>query len=564
MGKETKKHTHQDATLPPEAGFSVEQKPEHHCAIVGVYDPDGDPVQIAHILLYHQNHRGQEGAMIAVEKPDGSFEKRGGVGWVSHAFTKEDLERLQDGRPMTANGQDRYSTSGGFDIFQPIVFGFGGYSKEHLTDTPDDLMAQLSRDHFGISHNGNLTNAMTLLAGLPPEAQRLVKNDTGIAFLLLALSEKETFEERIMDMAQACEGAANFVINAKGKIYAYRDPWGFRPLSIGRLPGRGEGTRQGYVVSSENAAFISNNIEFVRDVLPGEGVVIDESGVQTFFVDKRADLTQLAQCVFEIVYFAAPDAVIFGKHVSTIRRDIGRLLAQKDIEQGIIPDIIVPVQHSGISYAEGYAQEMIEQVIKHPETFGIGPEDTQFIAQKASELQTVTALVANIYANGRTFIAPSERFAINTYKHRADPRLVRRKKVVIIDDSLVRGNTTSVVAHLFQQAGASEVHGRFGVLVRNPCFMGVDFATKREILAHQVDAEGNNVEKAIAEKTGLDSVRSITPRELIEIVTGHEVAGSIESNDDHVIYRHSGYCGSCIIQQERYPVDVRGVYSKTI
>jgi amidophosphoribosyltransferase len=537
----------------------TEKEPEHHCAIVGVYDPDGDPTGVAHILLYHMNNRGQEGSMIAVERSDGTFDKRGGPGWVSQAYTKEDIQILREGHPLTACGQNRYSTSGGLDVFQPFVSGFGSFEVNTVARESPQMLIELVSDknRYGFAHNGNLTNATRMLDRLPDPAKCLAPNDTGVAFLTLALAQGN-WEERIRSMVSRSEGAANFVINADGKIYAYRDPWGFRPLSIGKLPSRGEGTRQGYVVASENAAFSANGITYVRDVLPGEGIVIDESGVRMFYLDERVTMVDLAQCMFELVYFAAPDAVIFGKHVSEIRREIGALLARKDVAKGFLPDRIVPIQHSGIPFAEGYAAEMIRAFVAHPEAFGYDPDDRETVARKAGNLQTETGLVANIYAKGRTFIAPGERAEINTVKHRGDPVVVKGRKVVVIDDSIVRGNTQRVAIRLLREAGALEVHSRNGFPpVRHPCFMGVDFPTSQELIVNNPDGE-EGIKKAIQ----ADSLDFVTPRELLEIVIGPSRLRVIDDADDHTVYERGGHCGACIIREQKYRTDVTGVFSK--
>jgi len=465
---------------------NVKKSIEHHCAIVGVYDPDGDPVTASYALLFHMNNRGQEGSMIVTQSTTGLFRRKGGAGWVSYAYTNDDIVGLRDAKPVTAVGQNRYSTSGGLHVIQPFVTGKGGFTQNIIHKRAPSFEKELLSRPFALAHNGNLTNARVLLKKLPKSVQKLAKNDTGVAFLTLALAGGNTWEKRIREMVGSCEGAANFIISAEGKIFAYRDPWGFHPLSVGRLM-PSEGIRQGYIVASENAGFRSNGISFVRDVRPGEGIVIDENGVHTLFMDERSNRVHTARCVFELVYFASPDSVIFGSSVSTVRRNIGKLLAQKDIRNGFIPDVIVPVQHSGIPFSEGYAKEMIYQVLNDPSLVGLRKSDTKAIAQRVAELQTQTGLVANIYANGRSFIAPGSRIEINTVKHRADMSVVRGKRVALIDDSLVRGSTAGVTMNLLRMAGAKEVHFCVGYpFVRNPCFMGIDFASPEELIVNRV------------------------------------------------------------------------------
>ncbi|GEM_PF-54832 len=537
----------------------TEERVEHHCAIVGVYDPDGNPVDTAHAMLYHMNHRGQEGSMIAVEQSDGIYDKRGGPGWVSQAYTKDDLHALRSRQPVIANGQNRYSTSGELDVYQPFVTGFGGFDEKIVKERYPQLWEAFIKNPFSLTHNGNLTNAMKLLSELPEELQTLAKNDTAVIFLHLVLAPGDTWQEKIRHVAGKCEGAANLIINANKMLYAFRDPWGFRPLSIGKLPFRGEGTRQGYVVASENGPFDASEVEFVRDVLPGEGVVIDEHGVRTFFVDERVEVGPLAQCIFELVYFAAPDSVVFGKEVSQIRREIGRVLARKDAKRGFLPDVVVPIQHSGLTFAEGYASEMIYLLLIHPEYFGLEHLSQEALAQKASSLQTQTGLVANIYANGRSFINPDERAQVNSAKHRADRSVVNDAVVALIDDSIVRGGASKRAILRLRKAGAKEIHLRCGYpYVRHACFMGVDFQSEKELIVNQVGEEG------VASAIDADSLDLVTTRELLEVVVGKERFKEIDVSGEVVLFQRGGFCGSCIFTKPHYPVDVRGVYAKVL
>lgn len=544
-------------------GFvETHEQVEHHCAIVGVYDPAGDPVSIAHKLLHNMNHRGQEGSMIAIQNRDNTFDIRGGPGWVSQAYSADDLNYLRRNSPLLAVGQNRYSTSGSLDTFQPYITGVHGFDQEHVMASAADYISEFSGEQMALAHNGNLTNAMQLLAELPEELQKLALNDTGVAFLHMIHNQGKNWQEKIIQTAEKCEGAFNFVIAVDGKIYAYRDPWGFRPLSIGSFTSTDNG-KEGYVVASENGAFPSAKVKVMRDVLPGEGVVIDPNAdtVQTFYIDSRTNVVHLAQCIFELIYFASPDSVIFGKPVSQIRRELGRVLARKDASVGFLPDVIVPVQHSGITYAEGYASEMIRQLLSHPEQFGFDPSDQEKIHESAASLQTQTALVANIYANGRSFIAPHERGQINLTKHRGDASvLLGKKKRVLIDDSIVRGGASKRAVKLLKdgETEGAQVHLRLGFGVRHPCYMGVDFATYEELIIPQVGEDG------LSDALGADSVSILTPLEILEAVLGKDKMHELGDGDvkEGVIFQRGGYCGTCILNERFYPTDVSGVYRK--
>lgn len=538
---------------------------EHNCAIVGVYDPAGDPVSIAHTLLHNMNHRGQEGSMIAVQNRNNTFDVRGGIGWVSQAYSADDLSYLRKDSPLLAVGQNRYSTSGSLDTYQPYVAGMHGFSEENVLLYAPNHASDFLGEQVALTHNGNLTNAMKLLAELPEDLQKLALNDTGVAFLHMIHNKGGNWQEKIIQTVEKCEGAFNFIIAACGKMYAYRDPWGFRPLSIGSFTSN-ENEKEGYVFASENGAFPSAKVKFMRDVFPGEGVVIDpnaDNPIQTFYIDSRTNAVNLAQCIFELIYFASPDSVIFGKPVSQIRRALGRVLARKDASIGFIPDIIVPVQHSGITYAEGYASEMIHQLLSHPEQFGFDPSDQEKIYEKAASLQTQTALVANIYANGRSFIAPDERGQINLTKHRGDASvLVGKKRRVLIDDSIVRGGASKRAVKLLkdEETEGAEVHLRLGFGVRHPCYMGVDFATYGELIIPQAGEEG------LAVALGADSVNILTPLEILEIVVGKDKMQELGDNNvnEGVIFQRGGYCGACILRERFYPTDVSGVYRKNL
>jgi amidophosphoribosyltransferase len=524
---------------------------EHKCAIVGIYDPDGEPVAETIRGLGHMNHRGQEGSKTAVSKRDG-FLVKGGPGWVSQAYTKTDIRILTETHSPIAVGQNRYSTSGDEQSLQPF------YSNdEQYANILKNYNQKLLPGYIALTHNGDVTNAMDLYNELPEDLKLLAKNDTGIVFLHILIADGSTWEEKIKNTVNKCEGACNFIIGVNDgeadKLVVYRDPYGFHPLSIARLPKKNEESRQGYAVMSETAPYSVLGAEYIRDVLPGEALVIDKNGINTIFIDNRVSEVQLSQCIFELIYFSAPDSYIFGIHISELRRRIGASLADKYAEAGELPDVIMPVQHSGITYAEGFAARMIELLLRNPKKFGYDPDDPR-IPEIAASLQTKTGLVANIYANGRSFINPSERATVNQAKHRVDADVVSWKRVVVIDDSIVRANAAITLVKLLIEAHATDiVFASAFSFVRHPCFTGIDFHNPDELIINKVKDESE-----VAKVIKVNKIIILTPTELIRLVTKDETLG-MDGQDENEIYNRVGYCGSCILKNPNYPVKVNNL-----
>lgn len=314
----------------------------HNCGIAGIFARDS--VVTADLIvssLYSLNHRGQEGAGIFAVNQDGLSILFREAGLAKEIFSddgnnqaRERLNQLRKLQPRIAIGQDRYSTSGDLDAWQPFV-GQG----------------------LALVHNGNLTNAMELSENLPEEVRDKVVSDSQIVHQLILNSDGESYEAKISQILPLIEGAYNLILATKEKLFACRDPWGFRPLVIGELA-----NNQGFIVASETAAITPiKGAKFLRDVLPGEGIMIDQNGLRTFFIDKRK---KRAGCIFEKVYLSAPDSIDSGQSVSEARTSWGRMLAKIDAQNGFLPEAIVAVQQSGVTAAIGYAQEMIDQAFR--------------------------------------------------------------------------------------------------------------------------------------------------------------------------------------------------------
>ncbi|MEI7603925.1 MAG: amidophosphoribosyltransferase [bacterium] len=502
---------------------SEDQQIQHNCGVAGIYSHNHDVTGLMLSLLYSLQHRGQEGAGMWVTNGKEGISYRG-AGWAKQVFTTEVLDDLSSIEPYIAIGQDRYSTSGNLDAWQPFI-----------------------TDEFALVHNGNITNAKDLLKMLPKSIQNEAKSDTWIAHQFILNSKGDTIEEKLVNALPQIEGSYNFVMEYKGKMYACRDPWGFRPLVIGIL-----NDDNGYVIASESAAFGPIGAKFLREVREGEAVVISDKGIKAIFMDNRLKKIKTSHCIFEYIYLAAPDSIIFGKHVTEVRYECGRKLAIADVKEGFLPDIIIPIMGSGGAYGQGYAEEMIRQVCKNPEKFNLSSED---IPETAATLVPKTGLVTNYYS-GRVFISPKFRENASILKHRVNEIDIRGKKVVIVDDSLVRGTTAKKITEILKNSGAAEIHWRIASpQILHPCFMGVDFATHDELIAAQSDGNIEKIQEAIG---NADSLRYLKNEELVDAVSGKN--GNIKDLDGIDIFEKTKHCGACFTG--RYPVNTKGIFSK--
>ena len=404
------------------------------CGVFGIYNFGQDsPAKSVYYGLFALQHRGQESAGIAAS--DGSDIKcHKGMGLVNQVFNEVALRNLAGN---LAIGHVRYSTTGMsiLENAQPIVI-----------DTRYGTIA--------LAHNGNLINSSVLRSDLKEKGISFVgTSDSEIIAAMIATSKKENFEDAIVDTLAHCRGAFSIVIMTKDKLIAVRDPNGIRPLCIGKLD-------NALVVSSETCALDIVGAQFIRDVSNGEIVVIDKEGLRS----KTWEMAEReAFCVFEFSYFARPDSVISGRNVYEARFHMGKYLAK---EHPVEADMVMAVPESGVPAAMGYAAE--------------------------SKIPYEEGLIKNRYI-GRTFIQPSQEIRDLGVRLKLNPirDAVRGKKVIIIDDSIIRGTTSRQIVRLIREAGAREVHMRISSPPNlNPCFYGIDTATKAELIAANLSVSG--------------------------------------------------------------------------
>nr|WP_246315506.1 amidophosphoribosyltransferase [Kineococcus aurantiacus] len=439
-----------------------EKGPQDACGVFGVWAPGEEVSKLTFYGLYALQHRGQEAAGIAVSNGEQILVFKD-TGLVSQVFDESALESLQG---HIAVGHARYSTTGG-----------GGWQNAQPTlgDTAGGTVA--------LAHNGNLTNQFALrdmLAERYPEKPRPVlkgrpspseiargnTTDTAILTALFAGDPDHTLEATAAEVLPHVQGAFSLVFMDEHTLYAARDPQGIRPLVLGRL-------ERGWVVASETPALDIVGASFVREIEPGELIAIDADGLRsTRFAEPKPK-----GCVFEYVYLARPDTSINGKVVQEARVEMGRVLAR---EHPVEADLVIPTPESGTPAAIGYAEE--------------------------SGIPYGQGMVKNSYV-GRTFIQPSQtirqlgiRLKLNPLKH-----VVAGKRLVVVDDSIVRGNTQRALIRMLREAGAAEIHVRISSPpVKWPCFYGIDFATRAELIANGLSVED------IAQSIGADSLGYIS------------------------------------------------------
>jgi len=433
----------------------VDDKPREECGVVGVSGIE-NASELAFLALYALQHRGQESAGIcAVE--DGRARIHKGAGLVSDVFGSAELAKLP-GR--TALGHVRYSTAGGNRIenAQPIVVRY-------------------AEGDLAISHNGNLTNAQVLRNRLVDEGALFQSSsDSEVLVHLIARSRHPSVESQLDDALTQVEGAFSLVISVGQTLYAVRDPRGFRPLVLGRRDG-------GHVVTSETCALDILGAEYVRDLEPGEVLRIEGETVEK--LRRLPSASRQQPCIFELVYFARPDSHIFGTSVDRARRAFGRQLAR---EHPVAGDCVISVPDSANSAALGYSEES-----------GI-----------AFEL----GLLRNHYV-GRTFIQPTQadRDFGARIKYNPVREVLEGRKVVVVDDSLVRGTTSSSLVKFIREAGAAEVHLRIASPpVRFPCFYGIDMPSKEELLGSRLSVA------EIRDELGVDSLGYLSLEGMTSVV----------------------------------------------
>src|SRR3989442_10600978 len=401
------------------------------CAVVGVYGHK-EAANLAYLSLYALQTSGQESSGI-VSNDGEQFHWEKAMGLVADVFTKDKLKRL-GGR--SAIGHNRYSTAGSSDLknAQPLVvnFAFG---------------------NLALAHNGNLINAQMLRNEL--EAYGAIfqsTSDSEVVIHLIAQSKEGLLLDRIFDALNQVRGAFSITLLTDNGLVATRDPWGVRPLCLGRI-------KDAWVVASETCAFDLIGAETIRDIEPGELILVDEKGLHSFYPFPKV---KPAMCIFEHIYFARPDSKIYGHTVYSTRKALGRQLAK---ESYVPADIVIPVPDSGVPAALGFAE--------------------------GASIPFENGLIRNHYV-GRTFIEPEQRirhFGVKV-KLNAVKDVLEGKRVIVVDDSIVRGTTSRKIVKMIRHAGAKEVHLRISSPpVISPCFYGIDTPSKLELIgaSHRVE-----------------------------------------------------------------------------
>ena len=407
--------------------YEMDYKWKEECGVYGVYSRAENVSEMTYFGLYALQHRGQESAGIALT--DGAWmDVTRGMGLVNEVF-RHQLPHMEN--QYIAIGHVRYSTTG-----------------SSLLANTQPLMVNYAGGKIALAHNGNLTNAAEIRHELEQEGTIFQTSiDSEVFVNLIARSRKESIEERIIESLKKIKGAYCLTIMTENKLIGARDPQGFRPLCLGRLD---DGT---WILSSETCGLDVNDAEFVRDIKPGEMVVIDDDGVKSYMFGEGE---KLASCIFEYIYFARPDSVIDGQSVHAARFKMGQILAR---EAGFEGDIVISVPDSGTTAATGYAYE--------------------------ARLPFVEGLIKNRYI-GRTFIKPTQKARDTAVKLKLNAirSVVEGKRVIMVDDSIVRGTTSGKIVRMLRAAGATAVYMCVSSPpIGYPCFYGIDTSIRKELIA---------------------------------------------------------------------------------
>jgi len=401
-------------------------RPKEECGIFGVFNHP-EAANLTYLGLYALQHRGQESCGIV--SSDGMYlHAHKSMGLVADVFEDQGIFNTLPGK--SAIGHVRYSTTG-----------------SSVTKNVQPIMVDYSRGSIAIAHNGNIVNAQLIKDELEAWGSIFQTTmDTEIIVHLLAMSKASSLLDRITEALVRVEGAYCLLFLSETQMVAVRDPNGFRPLCLGK---RGDA----YVIASESCALDLIEAKLVREIEPGEVVVIDKDGVNSFFPFKKVKPTP---CIFEYIYFARPDSYIFGKNVYMVRKELGRQLAR---ENKIEADLVIPVPDSGVPAALGYAQE--------------------------SGIRFEFGLMRNHYV-GRTFIEPQQAIRHFGVKIKLNPvqDIIKGKRVIVVDDSIVRGTTSRKIVKMIRSAGAAEVHTLISAPPTDyPCYYGIDTPTRKELIS---------------------------------------------------------------------------------
>jgi amidophosphoribosyltransferase len=468
--------------------FPQDDRPHEECGVIGVFAPNEDVARMTFFGLYALQHRGQEAAGIAVA--DGqAISMYKGVGLVSQVFTATTMAELKG---HYAIGHTRYSTTG-----------------SSLLRNAQPFMIETIHGPLALAHNGNLVNSAELRNELMEHGIGLSSSsDTEVMTMMLARNGGSTWEERIKTAMKKWLGAYSLVILTRDCVYAVRDPWGFRPLCIGLLPGGG------HAVASETGALQTLGCEAIRDVKPGEVVSLSNSALKV--MQALPSMEPSAMCVFEHIYFARPDQTWDGINVHHVRQRLGEELARETAKQTChgFADVVIPVPDSSVPAAIGFSH-----------VSGIPYND---------------GFIKNRYV-GRTFIEPTDSLRKRgvALKFNVIQENVLNKRVIMIDDSIVRGNTMGPLIKLLRNAGAREVHVAITCPpIAHPCFMGVDMGRHEDLIAHR------RTVAEICEHVGADSLYYLS------------VEGMMRA-----VQREDGFCQACFTGQ--YPISVDLLNVKT-
>ena len=457
--------------------------PNEECGVIGVFTSEGEASRLAFFGLFALQHRGQESAGIAAANGE-NVVVHADMGLVTQIFREPDFYPLVGDMAI---GHTRYSTSGSSELCnaQPLLV--------------DGQHGQLA-----VANNGNIINALQLRDQLQDEWNCTFTSttDTEVIAQLLAHATGANWEDRVFQCMRQLEGAYSIVVQTKDTMIAARDPLGIRPLCLGKL-------NCGWVVASESCALDHIGAEYIRELGPGEVIIVDGNGLHT--ATWSGGTGRQALCVFELIYFARPDSLMAGQLVHSVRQELGAQLAR---EHPVDADLVIGIPDSSTAAAVGYAQE--------------------------SGIPFSEGLVKNRYV-GRTFIEPEQRLRDLGVRQKFNTLVdvIQGKRLVVVDDSIVRGTTTPHVVNLLRKGGAKEVHMRVcAPPIKHPCFMGVDMASREELLA------ANNTLEDIRTFVGADTLGYLSVEGLLEVVGGTK----------------GGFCDACFTGN--YPVPVQLELSK--
>ena len=455
---------------------------KEECAVFGIYGHE-EAAQITYLGLYSLQHRGQESSGIVTSDGKRVYEHKD-LGLVSKVFTERTIKRLAG---HMAIGHNRYSTTGltRLENVQPF-----------LVDCKIGKIA--------VAHNGNLVNAVEIRSAMEDEGSIFRSTmDSEVIVHLIARSKEKRLEDMIVEALNSIKGAFSLVFMTKNKIIAARDTRGFRPLCIGKLS-------DSWIFSSESCAFDLIGATYIREVEPGEVCIIDDNGLESMrFAEPEK---RLHKCIFEFIYFSRPDSKVFGENVDKVRRELGRRLADESPAEA---DIVISVPDSSNTIALGYAER--------------------------SKLPFELGLIRNHYV-GRTFIEPRQKNRDWDVRIKFNPvrGVLKGKRIVVVDDSIVRGSTMKKLVTMLRQAGTAEVHLRIGSPpIGHSCYYGIDTPTRGELIAstHSV--------QEIQEFLGVDSLRYLSLEGLLTCVSDPET-----------------FCVSCF--SGAYPITRHGEYEKDV